>query len=660
MATTSCPRSSTSTPSWCSPRPQPAWNATCRVGTSLFEAHKITIVSIDFIKSDRHRDDFLRACPDLVIVDEAHTCADPAEGSGSRHQRHRLLEGLAADEHRHLILVTATPHSGKNGAFRSLLALLDPAFANLGDDLVRGRPAATRPPPRAAPPRRHREATSGDTPFPDRERVQESYALSPEYSQLFDDVLELRSRVRRGRRRRHGNGSAGGRRSACCARSASSPAAAAATLTHPGSQRRSRRRRGGRRDRPARAVRRRQRRRHRTDRHLARRDPAIRATRRDHELARQLRTFAERADALRGDADAKVVRVAKMVKRLLADGYHPIVFCRFIDTAEYVAEELRQRLPKAVRGRSRHRPDPAGRARRPRRTGSASIPSACSSPPTASPRASTSSTPSTRSCTTTCRGTRPATSSARAASTASAKPRRRCRVATFVGKHIVDRIVEEVLIDKHLQIRRALGVSVPVPATSGEVLEALTDRLLTAQSVEESAEQLALDMPEVVTRFEDQWQSDADREQASRTRFAQHTIKVDEVQRELEATHEALGDRCDLARFVADSVTALDGARRRRARARGTVRAGCASTCSETPLQLRDRLPLDADDLSFVASFSPPGARWRRYCSAAPTRSSRHSPVTSSTPRSTRCSTPSASRAGVIRTDAVDRPHPRC
>ena len=39
------------------------------------------------------------------------------------------------------------------------------------------------------------------------------------------------------------------------------------------------------------------------------------------------------------------------------------------------------------------------------------------------------------------------------------------RVLTVVGKHLVDRIVEEVLIKKHLQIRKTLGVSVPVPAT---------------------------------------------------------------------------------------------------------------------------------------------------------------------------------------------------
>ena len=50
----------------------------------------------DFIKSDRRRDDFVRACPELVIVDEAHTCADASAGRGGRHQRYQLVSRLAA------------------------------------------------------------------------------------------------------------------------------------------------------------------------------------------------------------------------------------------------------------------------------------------------------------------------------------------------------------------------------------------------------------------------------------------------------------------------------------------------------------------------------------------------------------------------------------
>ena len=77
----------------------------------------------------RSRDEFVASRPELVIVDEAHTCAFGVEGRG-RHQRHELVKKLAAKPERHLILVTATPHSGKEEAFRSLLAFLDPTFAD--------------------------------------------------------------------------------------------------------------------------------------------------------------------------------------------------------------------------------------------------------------------------------------------------------------------------------------------------------------------------------------------------------------------------------------------------------------------------------------------------------------------------------------------------
>src|SRR5215831_17748346 len=51
-------------------------------GQSLFDRHRHLVISTDFIKSPRHRDDFLAHCPDLVIVDEAHTCVS-ADGTGA-------------------------------------------------------------------------------------------------------------------------------------------------------------------------------------------------------------------------------------------------------------------------------------------------------------------------------------------------------------------------------------------------------------------------------------------------------------------------------------------------------------------------------------------------------------------------------------------------
>ena len=89
--------------------------------TTIFDVHPHVIVSTDFIKSDKRRDEFLRTCPHFVIVDEAHTCVEQSAGRGA-HQRHRLVRGLADDSDRHLVLVTATPHSGKTDAFRSLIA----------------------------------------------------------------------------------------------------------------------------------------------------------------------------------------------------------------------------------------------------------------------------------------------------------------------------------------------------------------------------------------------------------------------------------------------------------------------------------------------------------------------------------------------------------
>src|SRR5699024_4338415 len=68
------------------------------LGQSLFDKHKHVIISTDFIKSTRHRDDFVRHCPDLVIVDEAHTCVAADDTRSHQSQlRHELLQKVAKD-----------------------------------------------------------------------------------------------------------------------------------------------------------------------------------------------------------------------------------------------------------------------------------------------------------------------------------------------------------------------------------------------------------------------------------------------------------------------------------------------------------------------------------------------------------------------------------
>ncbi|HUI61414.1 MAG TPA: DEAD/DEAH box helicase [Steroidobacteraceae bacterium] len=95
---------------------------------SIYRHYPVQIASIDFVKTDRNRHLFLQDCPEFVIVDEAHGATQTPNPTASRQQRHRLVQELAAAQERHLVLLTATPHSGVEGSFRSLLSLLRPEF----------------------------------------------------------------------------------------------------------------------------------------------------------------------------------------------------------------------------------------------------------------------------------------------------------------------------------------------------------------------------------------------------------------------------------------------------------------------------------------------------------------------------------------------------
>ena len=155
---------------------------------SVFEAYPYTVVSLDYIKSDRRRDEFQRACPECVIVDEAHTCTVSGQG---RQQRYTLLKGLAENPERHLILLTATPHSGDEEAFFNLLGLLDPQFRELKD-----APADARQPLRARLARHFVQRRRPDIEewqdrqvFPERLTAEITYQLTGAWGRLFDEVL---------------------------------------------------------------------------------------------------------------------------------------------------------------------------------------------------------------------------------------------------------------------------------------------------------------------------------------------------------------------------------------------------------------------------------------------------------------------------------------
>ena len=326
----------------------------CAVGQSLFEVYPYTIVSLDYIKSDRRRDEFLRTCPELVIVDEAHACAQIDEQRRSRQQRHHLLQGLAKDPDRHLILVTATPHSGKEEAFRSLLTLLDSSFANLPAELggPQNEPHRRRLAAHLVQRRRGdiRHYLQTETPFPLREEAEETYVLGEgsDYKKLFDRVLKYaRQTVTTKDGGEHRQRVRWWSMLALLRSLASSPAAAAATL----------RNRSNVAD---------------TD-SIDAADEIGQRTILDLDLdevsegadgipgsdyegsqvqedrqRRYLLQLAREAEALQGAKDSKLQKALLLIKGFLKDGFHPIIFCRFIPTAEYVGQALRQALPNDV------------------------------------------------------------------------------------------------------------------------------------------------------------------------------------------------------------------------------------------------------------------------------------------------------------------------
>lgn len=305
---------------------------------SLFEAYPHTVVSLDYIKADSRRDEFARACPSLVIVDEAHACIG---GDRGRHQRFELLERLASDEERHMLLLTATPHSGDEAAFDRLLGLISPDFAGgpQGDENARTR-YARRLAQHYVQRRRPDITESGwheKRTFPVHQVKDEPFSLSGEFGAFHDRVLDycLAVTQRAGADQRS-------RRLAFWGTLAlmrcvgSSPAAATNAL---------RNRLSGVADEEAmqpvvfdedEGL---------LDQGDVEPGTASASAEERGELAKLI-AIAESLDRRRGE-DPKVARLLKVLKALLQEGAKPVIFCRFIATAEALGEEIKRAWPKA-------------------------------------------------------------------------------------------------------------------------------------------------------------------------------------------------------------------------------------------------------------------------------------------------------------------------
>lgn len=617
---------------------------------SIFEAYPNVIVSIDYIKGDKRRADFVRACPEVVIVDEAHGCTLSLERG--RQQRYELVRALSKDDERHLILVTATPHSGKADAFRSLLGHLDPGFEDLPDDLTgRENEARRRTLARYLVQRRRGDIKSyldEDTPFPDRDEAEATYKLNEDYRKLFNRVLAYaRETVKDEEGGRHRQRVRWWAALGLLRALASSPAAAAETLRNRATTADTAT--------PEEAD------------EVGRRSvldvdddesfggvdvtPGADVEEKDDEAGRdrrRLRQMARQADALRGADDPKLTAFIPLLKAMLKDGYRPIVFCRFIATADYLGDELRRALGKgvevaAVTGKL----PPEERERRvlglAENEKRVLVATDCLSEGInlqehfdAVAHYDLSWNP-----------TRHEQREGRV--DRYGQQRSVVHALTFYGlDNQIDGIVLRVLIRKSKSIRDGLGVMVPTPQDTDSVMQAIAEGLLLHEDAD-AGDQLALFegyfRPQEV-RFHEEWDRAAKREEQSRTLFRQATLDPSEVATELRAMREAIGSSADVERFVRQVLTASG------ATLQGTT--PLSVDLSSTPRALRDAVGALGDRSEFRARFElPVGEDEVHLTRTSPFVEGLATHVLDTSLDDLQEGV--AARCGAIRTDAVDR-----
>lgn len=524
-------------------------------GASLFDAHPFTVVSLDYIKSERRREAFQRFCPEFVIVDEAHTCTQAGQG---RQQRYQLLKGLAAQPDRHLVLLTATPHSGDEEAFFNLLGLLHSDFTQLMD-----LPPGQRSDLREALSRHFVQRRRPDiaewqdtSMFPDRKSAEVTYRLTGAWGQLFNDVLAYaRELVERsegqGLREQRMNWWAALALLRCIS---SSPAAAvnalrtrlqsaqgeagvteAASLEEFEAQASDRVLDG-------------------TEDALSTDDMEPGAQTEDSLRLQELKASAQ---ALAGQQnDPKLAKLQEHLAVLLKDGFQPVVFCRYIATAHYLAVSLQEKFKsttvKAVTGELTPDEREAAVEQLGETDARILVATDCLSEGinlqglfTAVVHYDLSWNP-----------TRHEQREGRV--DRFGQKAREVRSTMLYGEdNPVDGAVLQVILRKAESIRKELGVLVPMPDDEGKLTQALMNAVLLRKGAPLNA-QSQLDLfGEPAKEIDLAWQSAKEKAKQNRSIFAQRRLKPEDVLPEWRKSAAVLGGEADVERFVSRAATQL-------------------------------------------------------------------------------------------------------
>nr|WP_292914476.1 helicase-related protein [Nitrosomonas sp.] len=524
-------------------------------GVSLFDHHPVVVVSLDYIKSERHREHFLAIAPECVIVDEAHTCASSGAG---KQLRFELLQRLVKDAERHLIMLTATPHSGDEAAFYNLLSLLDQRFIALQSRTSASDPLRQELARHFVQRRRKDiaewQAETGDgRGFPRRMKTEVTYQLSGDWGTFFDSVQDYcRELAQNFEERIEQQGEGRGRliwyaTLALLRCVASSPAAAVKALTTrlEGSLE--------------------------TDDLLA--DERLHDGEADDldsndleppaqlEEASRLQGLIQEAERLSGKAgDPKLAALIRHVEALLKDGYHPVVFCRYIATAHYVAEHLRKAFPKTTIESITGEYTPEERRERVEvmEEGELRILVAtdCLSEGinlqhlfTAVVHYDLAWNP-----------TRHEQREGRVDRFGQQAAEVRCTML-WGQDNPVDGFVLNIILRKGETIQKELGVLVPMPEDELRINQALVKAALMKRSDSRQPAQGSFDFGEperILAPLQAQWQDALDSARANRTVFAQRRIRPDEVLPEWQKQQEALGTQADVQRFVHSACARLN------------------------------------------------------------------------------------------------------
>ena len=169
-------------------------------GANHWEYFPRLISSISYAKQDHIKPQILQQDWDMVVVDEAHKMAKPHQ-TGPDQSVNKIAWDFAqeiAGKVSNLMLLTATPHNGYRDSFASLLHLLDPEDEL---NLLQGPlhdPAINRQEARQYICQRRRkdveEAFSGtdeESPFPERDQDEDFIPVHPRELKAIEKVEDL-------------------------------------------------------------------------------------------------------------------------------------------------------------------------------------------------------------------------------------------------------------------------------------------------------------------------------------------------------------------------------------------------------------------------------------------------------------------------------------